>query len=201
MGIKLPNGFGNFEHDGSDVCSIESPFDLNAEDFLKFAEEDIEGTEAKDIINALGNIKRAIENRVDLLHYAFGFRNLRENGDFPTKLERLNKLSIVAPRILRKINKIRNLLEHQYKVPDKEEIEDAIDIGILFIEYTNKFIYTFMQEFDGMYDDNGVSSISFKEGEIKVNYFNQNPNNDNFSLTNKDSDFCEWAKFFVINGY
>ncbi|MCD4843133.1 MAG: hypothetical protein K8R25_01470, partial [Methanosarcinales archaeon] len=173
MEIKLPNDFGNIEFDSWSVRSIESPFDLNAEDFLKFAEEDIEGIEAKDRINALGNIKRAIENRVDLLHYAFGFRNVRENGDFPTKLERLNELNIVAPRILRKINKIRNLLEHQYKLPDKEEIEDAVDIGILFIEYSNKFIYKFMEEFNGIYDDNGVSSISFKEGKIKVIYWDQ----------------------------
>ena len=199
MEIKLPHDFGNFEFDSYSVCSIESPFDLNAEDFLKFAEEDIEGSESKDIINALGNIKRAIENRVDLLHYAFGFRNLRDN--FPDKLERLNKLNIVAPRILKKINKIRNLLEHQYKLPDREEVEDAIDIGILFIEYTNKFIYKFMEEFYLIYEENGVKSISFKEGKIKVIYINPNPEHDNFSLTNKDSGFCEWAKFFVSNGY
>ena len=199
MKIKLPNDFGNIEHDSSSFCRIESPFDLNAEDFLKFAEEDIEGIKTKDRINALGNIKRAIENRVDLLHYAFGFRILKENGNFPTKLDRLNKLSVVAPRILRKITKIRNLLEHQYKLPDKEEVEDAIDIGILFVEYTNKFIYRFMDEFYGMYDDNGVSCISFKEGKIEVIY--RNPEHDNVSLTNKDSDFCEWVKFFVINGY
>ena len=43
MKIKLPNDFGNIEHDSSSFCRIESPFELNAEDFLKFAEVDIEG--------------------------------------------------------------------------------------------------------------------------------------------------------------
>ena len=199
MEIKLPNDFGNIEHSGGTSYSVESPFDLKAEDFLKFAEEDIKANEDKDIINSLGNVKRAIENRVDLLHYAFGFRNSRENGDFPTKLERLNELGIVAPRILRKINKIRNLLEHQYRLPDKEEVEDAIDIGILFVEYTNQFIYHFVEEFEGSGDTD--LSVKFTGDKIEVIFFGPNPKNENFSLTNKDSGFYDWVRFVVKNGY
>ena len=199
MDLKLLNNIGNINIEMiSNIC-IESPFDLNAEDFLKFAEEDIEGIKDKDIINALGNIKRAIENRVDVLHYAFGFRNLRENGDFPTKLERLNKLGIVAPRILRKINKIRNLLEHEYKLPDKVKIEDALDIGILFIEYTNKFIYKFVDEFIGSSEEAGFD-IKFDREKIKINFMSDSEH-ETFSLSNKDSGFYEWVKFAVKHIY
>ena len=200
MEIILPNDMENLEPNGSSSYCIESPFYLNAEDFLKFAEEDIEGTKDKDIINALGNIKRAIENRVDLLHYAFGFRNLRENGDFPTKLERLNKLGVVAPGILRKINKIRNLLEHQYELPDKAEVEDAIDIGILFVEYTNRFIHHFLYEFGGTCGGADLS-INFEGDKIRIILSGPNHEHENFSLTNKDSGFYDWVKVVIKNGY
>ena len=198
MEIKLPNDFGNIKHLGGSSDSIESPFELNAEGFIKFAEEDIVGNKDKDIINALGNIKRAIENRVDLLHYAFGYKNLKENGDFPTKLERLNELGIVAPRILRKINKIRNLLEHQYKLPDKEEIEDAIDVAILFVEYTNKFIYNFVDDFEASCKDTDLF-ICFEENKLNVIF--SSSEHDDFSLTNRDLEYSEWVKLIVKTGY
>jgi len=200
MEIILPNDMGNLEPNGGSSHCIESPFYLNAEDFLKFAEEDIEGTKDKDIINALGNVKRAIENRVDLLHYVFGFIDLKGNGNFPTKLERLNNLGVVAPRILRKINKIRNLLEHQYELPKKEEVEDAIDIGILFIEYTNRFIHHFLFEFGGNCGDDDLS-INFEGDKIKIIVSGPNHEDKIFSLTNKDSDFYDWVKVVTKNGY
>lgn len=82
MEIKLPADYGFDSHDvnvvGSSSSSIESPFALTAEKFLKFAEEDIRGYNEKDLVNAVSNVKRAIENRVDLLHYAFGSHDLSE---------------------------------------------------------------------------------------------------------------------------
>jgi hypothetical protein len=47
---------------------------------------------------------------------------------------------------LNKINKKRNLLEHEYKNPSIEEVEDALDVAILFINYTNKYISSAMIE-------------------------------------------------------
>ncbi len=95
------------------------PFDLTAEEFLVFAEEDLKGSNKKDIINALSNIKRSIENRVDCLLYNLGY-NKFINYSFPEKIKKLNKIGIIAPRILTEINKIRNLLEHKYKIPKKK---------------------------------------------------------------------------------
>ena len=115
-------------------------------------------------------------------------------------MERLNKLGVVAPRILRKINKIRNILEHKYKLPDKKEVEDAIDIGILFIEYTNKFIYNFVKGFDGSCED-AVLYIGFEGDKIKIIFYGPDPKHKNFSLTNKDSGFYDWVNFVIKNGY
>ena len=198
MENKLPEDYGFVktcvQDLGASSHQIESPFSLNAEDFLYFAEKDIKGDDDKDIINALSNAKRSIENRMDLLLYAFGY-DLKEKLNFPSKLEELNKLGIIAPRILKKINKIRNLLEHNYEKPDKEKVEDSIDIAILFVEYTNKFIYNFRDYLDG--NCNGKCfKITFEEGGIKINY-----NKEKLFIKYKDPVFHEWVNFVIEVGY
>ena len=198
MENKLPEDYGfnatSVQDLGSSGCQIESPFSLKAEDFLSFAEKDVKGDNIKDIINALSNAKRSIENRMDLLLYAFGY-DLNEKLNFPSKLEELNKLGIIAPRILKKINKIRNLLEHNYEKPDKEKVEDSIDIAILFIEYTNKFIYDFRTYIDG--SCNGKTfDMTFEEGGIKIDY-----NGEKLFLKYKNPGFHEWVTFVVEVAY
>ena len=47
---------------------------------------------------------------------------------------------IASPRILNKVNKSRNLLEHEYRKPKKDQVEDAIDAVTLFTKYTEKFL-------------------------------------------------------------
>ena len=61
----------------------------------------------------------------------------------PTKLDIIEKIGLLAPRILRKINKQRNLLEHQFVRPSQEQVEDMLDISMLFIASTDKFVMKF----------------------------------------------------------
>jgi uncharacterized protein YutE (UPF0331/DUF86 family) len=204
MEIKKPEDYGlvssNLQMDAASNIEVAPPFDLKAEDFLSFAEQDIEGCERKDIINAISNAKRAIENRVDHLLFAFGYPILEEKWDFPTKLEILNKVGIIAPRILRKINKIRNLLEHQYKLPNKDEVEDAIDVAILFLESTKKFIYDFVDEYE-CYDEEKHVAIKFvNHKEIAVEIVDRKSAN-TFSLNHKEPTFCDWLKFIIETEY
>ncbi len=50
----------------------------------------------------------------------------------------LTDLNIIAPKILRKINKNRSLLEHDFKKPKREEIEDSLDAVTLFVAYVKR---------------------------------------------------------------
>ena len=199
METKLPKDYGldvsNIYDKGSTRHEIESPFSLNAEDFLEYSEEDIKENNNKNIINSLSNVKRSIENRVDLLLYAFGCKFSKQLR-FPEKLNELNKMGIIAPRILKKINKIRNLLEHQYEIPNKEKVEDALDVAILFIEYTNKFIYEFTDYFDGKCNDK-LFRIKMKKGMIEINIVGV----ENLCFNCKDSGFYEWITFYVECAY
>jgi len=121
---------------------LEIPFDLRPSDFLRFAESDLETNLEHSIVNTLSNTKRALECQCDLLLLVFGFFNesRKNNWNFPTKIDLILELGIVAPRILRRINKTRNLLEHEYRKPDKSKVEDALDVVSMFVAYTDSFV-------------------------------------------------------------
>ncbi len=132
------------------------PFDLKSEDFIKFVEADLKNTDRRTLVNALGNIKRSIDCRLDSLLFLFGYykKIKKENWSFPRKIKLLEDLQIITPRILSKINTKRNKLEHEYKVPNQEEVQDALDIANLFILSTEKFLNKTFTNFEWELIDN-----------------------------------------------
>jgi hypothetical protein len=103
------------------------------------------GSDVRSNINALSNAKRSLHLQVELLAKAFGFEKLpkRESQGFPTKLEFCRRCGLTAPKVLRKLNSIRNLAEHEYYVPNRAEVEDFIDVVELFIYATERFLKHF----------------------------------------------------------
>jgi len=118
------------------------PYEIKPKDFLKFAEEDLEKDNLRASVNALSNIKRAIDCQVESLLYVFGFYKKAKKNDwnFLKKMEILLKVGVVAPNILKKINTKRNKLEHDFKKPKRTEIEDFRDVALLFLSNTDCFI-------------------------------------------------------------
>jgi len=100
-------------------------------EFLNLAEDDFERGGLSALINTMTNSKRAIVCQIDQLLISFGYQSLRWN--VPKKLERLRALGLLAPSLLRKIVDVRNILEHEYKVPDLEFVEDSLDVASLFV--------------------------------------------------------------------
>ena len=117
------------------------PFEITASQFRDFAIEDSKMNSIHNRVNALSNVKRAIECRIDELLYGvcLHIKSERENWNFPKKIQVLGDLGILAPPILTKINRKRNQLEHQYVEPSRDDVEDALDVANLFIVYTDRF--------------------------------------------------------------
>jgi hypothetical protein len=149
--------------------SIETPFDIKPEEFLAFAEVDLKIDDNHHLINCLSNIKRAIECQIDSLLIGFGLfeKAKNQNWNFPKKIQILNEIGIVSPRILNKINKLRNLLEHEYSIPQREKVEDALDVAILFIKYTNKFLYDTILDFT-LNADTDIYEVVFDYKNSKI---------------------------------
>lgn len=116
----------------------ESKAFLEPRDFLNFAVQDATALESeRNRVNCLGNCKRAIDAQVDHLVGQLGFRSLsrKQRWDIPRKLNFIIESGLVAPRILRSLNRVRNRLEHEFALPTKRQVEDALDIATLFISY------------------------------------------------------------------
>ena len=134
---------------GSTSTPIEDvPFDFRSKDFLNFAVEDLKGKSLRNTVNALSNIKRSIDCLSDSLLFVMNFlqKSKRERWSFPEKMDFLAEIGIITPYILQKINSMRNLLEHEFKKPNREEVESAFDVANLFYYATHKFTKAFAEE-------------------------------------------------------
>jgi hypothetical protein len=137
--------------DGWSTTIIDTNFDLNPRDFLKFAESDLKANYDHHLINSLTNIKRAIDCQIDSLFVGFGINTKKSDEadwNFPEKLDVLRKLGLVSPEILNDINRQRNDLEHRYSIPDEKFVKSSIEIAKMFVGYTDKYLYN--MPFDGM---------------------------------------------------
>ncbi len=157
---------------------LDLPFELKPEDFIKFAEDDLKEDTEKALVNSLSNIKRSIDCRIESLLYLFGLyeKAKKEGWTFPDKIDFLLKTGIVAPRILTKINRKRNELEHEFKKPIRDQVEDFLDVANLFLLYTEIFVKnTYEYAFELILRDRKLGDdwidikLSGKKGLIEVN--------------------------------
>lgn len=121
-----------------DIKGIESlkySTPVTPPEYLQYAEADLLGGSSHGLVNALSNAKRAIDCQVTNILQGFGLSIPKQ---FPNKLEKIAALGLVAPRIIKKIVRLRNLLEHEFHNPQLTEVEDAVDVATLFLEATRR---------------------------------------------------------------
>jgi hypothetical protein len=136
----LPDASTNLDYD----------FDIVAEEFLRFAEKDLTQGDKHGLVNALSNAKRAIDSQVDKVLGCFGLLSRR---NFPQKMVMLSDMGIIAPRIVNKVVKARNYLEHEYQAPVQEQVEDALDIAFLFVTSLDRTLNFFSDSYSLMGTD------------------------------------------------
>lgn len=125
--------------------SIHAQDELEPERFLNQAEKDFQNGGDSALLNSITNSKRAIYCQIDKILSCLGYN--AHNIKIKEKMKMLQDLGFVAQKILSKVSLSRNLLEHKYKNPTLEEVEDALDMAVLFIEATNKPLSSFGSEF------------------------------------------------------
>ena len=191
---------------------------VEPDEYLKFAEMDLLSNSDHGLINALSNAKRAIDCQIANIFYALG---LRLPKYFPDKLEKIKALGFVAPRIITKVIRFRNLLEHEFHRPTQNEVEDAVDLAILFIEATRRLFVgcSFVTQFwvaDERFSNSekimaiGIEeeeSFSFSEGiyvvfdsvtkRLSLSLVYQNQEIDKTTLLNSDKRLLDLFKFMA----
>lgn len=189
--------------DGCSFETVEPGFDISPEDFLKFAEHDLLAKYDHHFVNSLSNIKRAIDSQLDSLLIGFGLSERAKKWNFPTKIDYLNSIGVISPRILNKINKRRNLLEHEYKNPNQEEVEDALDVAILFVKYTDKYLFRALKDCYLLGEEGRITiTLNWKECKITADYPIYEDNKYSGFVTEvvataDQKEYAEYLKFFL----
>ena len=102
--------------------------------YLAYAQEDFEGEkDARTLVNAISNAKRALHYQVEGLADALGWNHFKARDDFPTRLNFLGLCGVLSPTIIRRINRMRNSVEHDYYIPTEDETLEYLEIVELYL--------------------------------------------------------------------
>ncbi|MFQ1699262.1 hypothetical protein ACJ5NV_01570 [Loktanella agnita] len=158
--------------DSSGSAALEFKYSMLPSDYLKFATFDIhENQDERACVNGVTNAKRALHLRIESLAEIFGSAHIGINGHshFPKLIDFVGKCGVVAPGILRRLNKIRNEVEHRYFVPSFDQVEDFVDIVQLFLSATEGLISQFPTDVDLSSDDEDLPGIDRRRLTISTN--------------------------------
>jgi len=131
---------------GTGFSTLDLPDNISPRMYFDFAKNDLEsGISKRTKINAFCNARRALCFQLEIIAKAFGFEKLskKKYTSFPQKLEFCQKCGVIGPQILKKLNRTRNLVEHEYYIPTEVEVKDLLDVVELFLAATDHFIFSF----------------------------------------------------------
>jgi hypothetical protein len=188
----------------SDPSATENKAFLDPNDFLAFAVEDSRALqEARSLISCLGNCKRAIDSQVDRLIRRLGFLPLarKQQWPVPKKLEFISQSGILAPKLLRSVNRLRNRLEHEYALPSTEDVEDALEIATLFVAYAELVRIPALN-----WSLAGKETVRYDYSQMVFHFFDQDPDDMSerevepiFSVPYGDVRFQGFYEFLMKN--
>ncbi|MDT4869755.1 hypothetical protein FQZ97_1048020 [compost metagenome] len=173
--------------------------------YLLYAKQDLKEEDgARSFINAVGNAKRAFHLQTETLCDALGWTVLhkKKSFGFDKRLEYLSSCGILSPGILSRLNKTRNKVEHEYFIPEAEQVQDYLDIVELYIFATGQLLNSFPYEisFELMDDEdhdkslNLPTQIRFKMNEEKLDSFYINHKTEKLEKKITDPDYFPWLK-------
>ncbi|WP_345974137.1 hypothetical protein [Sulfurimonas sp. HSL3-7] len=125
-------------------------FQITPKEYLKFAKEDLKDNSNRALINALSNAKRSIdcliestlkglsiniENNIspEALNFCNKVLNGKDKGIMPNTLKLFNALGLAPSILITEVRFLRNVIEHEYKLPKREDVIRAIEVADLLI--------------------------------------------------------------------
>lgn len=180
--IDYARSLSAFEYSASNP--VLPQFDLYPRDYLEFAEEELdlyqtktdEPKREKYLIHCISHLKRAMDCELDMFLEAFGLlRTFRKrNLKFDIKLDFLQKAGVFNSRTLSRLNIIRNKMEHEFQVPQVDELEVYFDLVASFVAILERTI-TFAQYFDINIFDPDEDNTNSTPAWISIKYDRDKP--------------------------
>lgn len=106
--------------DASSSSDISIPiYDISSEEFLNFAENAIADETKEGTINAVSNLKRALDCEMDMFFESINIKRVfdKKNLKFEKKTQFLANIGLFPIQTINKLNFMRNKLEHEYRTP------------------------------------------------------------------------------------
>lgn len=140
------------ERDGSSGSDVSIPiYDISSEEFLDFAENAIAFETKEGNVNAISNLKRALDCEMDMFFESINIKRIfdKKNLKFEKKSQFLANIGLFPIQTINKLNFMRNKLEHEYRTPEiydlytyYELVWSVVRILDLYLEllYTNSEI-------------------------------------------------------------
>ena len=146
----LLNNFSKFSYDYSIGNPLEFPeYDLTAREYLQFAEYELleinnhsNKLKHNHLINCVSHLKRAVDCQLDTCLYILKLLDLckEKNLGLNSKLDFFKQAGVFNSFSLDRFNKVRNKMEHEYNVPDIEDIEAYFDLVTAFVSVLESMI-------------------------------------------------------------
>ena len=122
--------------------SLPPPYEtaMTPNQYLEYAIADFEEGSDRGLVNAFGNAKRALHLMIDTLLNQYGLFKAYRKKNFPEKLKVLDSVGILPITIIQNLNIERNLVEHEYDIPPKKRVGEAIDVVKLLLLASEKLL-------------------------------------------------------------
>ncbi|RQZ42410.1 hypothetical protein DIE16_02645 [Burkholderia sp. Bp9090] len=193
---------GDWVYTWSCIKTRDEP--ISAEQYLKFAENDLsDGESERHLVNALTNAKRALHLRMEDVCLGFGFASYGGARSFPRMVKYISDIGVTAPRILNRLNQLRNQVEHEYLAPSRSDVETFIDVTSLFSSSTQRWINRQPRDIeihqdvvvDGETIILNAMTFSWDNGVAYLHFSNAN---DSFRSKRETVEFqCSTEEFFL----
>lgn len=189
---------------------------LSASNLIDFAIADLKDGDVaasaspRHLVNALSNAKKALHLRLEDVCLGFGCGSLKSVKSFPKLIAYARNCGVVAPRVLERLNSRRNMVEHEFDVPKKEDVENFVDVVQLFLAATDRWEFRMPMEVDyygtaaasngsllrGLYCDwkRGAITLKFKAAGAKF----IDPH-DELTFESPSDEFFQCVRFVLEN--
>ncbi len=170
--LFIKNHLDSFHGSGkNNPLAVDARFELSPRDYLSYAAEELDKNTPLSLINCVSHLKRALDCQLDSFFHVFNLYDLfkKNNLKVQKKLEFIGAIGFLNSRSLVRLNAIRNKMEHQYTVPDIQDIEvyfDLITALVQLLEYAT---------FDGAGSDFDIEIEGSKYSSFYIEYKREEP--------------------------
>jgi hypothetical protein len=179
-------------------------FEITPKKYFQFARSDLEMSNEKAFNNAAYNIKKGIDCQIDTILTIFDFlqKAKTEKWDYTKKVEFLESLEITSQKTIKRVLKLKNLIEGEYTLHTQKTLDSALKTLEEFLDETKKciknlediqFDVSLHPEFNNNSADDWVFELTYKNNDFHISHLNK----EILKLTHTDDQYFNFLKKYV----